>query len=185
MGSGPFSGLCPGCLSVLTPTLDMLIPGPGIVSWGERRKDVDMPSRKASAIWQGDLSKGKGTMKLGSGAYEGKYSFQTRMGDTPGTNPEELIGAALAGCFSMALAHALSQAGAEPVSVETRAQVHFEQKAGDWGISRIDLVTEVEAPGLDEKRFHAIAEATRTHCPVSKALAATEIRLEARLTARA
>lgn len=144
-----------------------------------------MPNRKANATWEGNLAQGKGTMKLGSGAYEGKFSFQTRMGDEPGTNPEELIGAALAGCFSMALSNGLSQAGAVPDRISTEAKVHFEQAGGGWSITGIDLTTEVAAPGLDEAKFQEIAQATKAQCPVSKALAATEIRLNAKLVAHA
>jgi osmotically inducible protein OsmC len=140
-----------------------------------------MPNRKAHAVWEGDLKQGQGKMRLGSGAYEGAYSFQTRMGKTPGTNPEELIGAALAGCFSMALAGGLSREAQAPRRVETDATVHFEMQDGGWAISRIDLATEVEASGIDEERFRAIAEETKKTCPVSKALTGTEIRLEARL----
>ena len=140
-----------------------------------------MPDRKANAVWEGDLQQGQGTMRLGSGAYEGKYSFQTRMGDTPGTNPEELIGAALAGCFSMALASGLTREAQAPKRVETGATVHFEKQDSGWAISRIDLRTEVEVAGIDEERFRAIAEDTKKTCPVSKALTGTEIRLEARL----
>lgn len=140
-----------------------------------------MPSRKASALWEGDLRTGRGTMRLGSGAYEGAYSFRTRMEDAPGANPEELIGAALAGCFSMALAHGLSQAAEAPKQVKTEAKVHFESKDGGWAISGIDLMTEVDAAGLDAERFMAIAEDAKRNCPVSKALTGTEIRLDARL----
>lgn len=139
-----------------------------------------MPERKAHAVWEGDLARGRGKMSLGSGAYEGTYSFQTRMGDQPGTNPEELIGAALAGCFSMALANGLAQEGEAPTRVSTDARVHFEKQEGGWAISRIDLTSEVEVDGIDEERFRAIAEQTKKTCPVSKALTGTEIRLEAR-----
>jgi osmotically inducible protein OsmC len=140
-----------------------------------------MPQRHAQAHWQGDLPQGQGTMKLGSGAYEGSFSFKTRMGDEPGTNPEELIGAALAGCFSMALANGLSQAGATSTAVDTRADVHFEQGAGGWAISRIVLTTEVTAPGLSDAQVQAIAEETRRQCPVAKALTGTDIQLAATL----
>ncbi|MNS49481.1 Peroxiredoxin OsmC [compost metagenome] len=142
-----------------------------------------MPNRKASARWNGPLPQGQGTMRLGSGAYEGPFSFQTRMGDEPGTNPEELIGAALAGCFSMALSGALGKAGVADPAVETEATVTFEQSGGGWGISRIRLVTRVRAAGLDDEKFQAIAEETKQQCPVSKALAATPIDLEATLLA--
>ena len=137
--------------------------------------------RKAHAVWEGDLTRGRGQMRLGSGAYEGTYSFQTRMEDQPGTNPEELIGAALAGCFSMALANGLAQAAEAPKRVSTDAEVYFEKQEGGWTLSRIDLTSEVEARGIDEERFRAIAEQTKKTCPVSKALTGTEIRLEARL----
>ncbi|MFN3430737.1 MAG: OsmC family protein [Candidatus Sericytochromatia bacterium] len=142
-----------------------------------------MPNRKASARWTGPLSEGQGTMRLGSGAYEGPFSFQTRRGDEPGTNPEELIGAALAGCFSMALSGALGKAGVTAPVVDTEATVTFEQSGGGWGISRIALVTRVKAAGLDEARFQAIAAETKQQCPVSRALAATPIDLEATLLA--
>jgi len=140
-----------------------------------------MPYRKAHAVWEGDLQAGHGTMSLGSGAYEGTYSFQTRMGDAPGTNPEELIGAALAGCFSMALSNGLAKAAQAPRRVSTDAKVHFEKQESGWAISSIDLLTEVEVEGLDEERFKAIAEDAKKNCPVSKALAGTEIRLDAKL----
>ncbi len=140
-----------------------------------------MPYRKAHAVWEGDLPSGHGKMTLGSGAYEGTYSFQTRMGDAPGTNPEELIGAALAGCFSMALSNGLTKAAQAPRRVSTDAKVHFEKQDGGWAIAGIDLMTEVEMEGLDEERFKAIAEDAKANCPVSKALAGTKIHLDARL----
>ena len=140
-----------------------------------------MPYRKAHAVWEGDLKAGRGKMSLGSGAYEGTYSFQARMGDEPGTNPEELIGAALAGCFSMALSNGLATAAQPPRRVSTDAKVHFEKQESGWAISRIDLLTEVEMDGLDEERFKAIAEDSKKNCPVSKALTGTEIRLDAKL----
>lgn len=144
-----------------------------------------MPQRRAHAVWEGDLPHGKGRMSLASGAYEGAYSFQTRMEEVPGTNPEELMGAALAGCFSMALAHGLTQAAEAPERVATDARVHFEQREGGWRITRIDLVTEVAVGGIDEREFLAIAEKTKRECPVAQALTGTEIRLEAHLLSRA
>ena len=144
-----------------------------------------MPYRKAKAVWTGDLQSGEGKMSLGSGAYEGTYSFQTRMGDQPGANPEELIGAALAGCFSMALSNGLTKAAQAPKRVSTDAKVHFEKQDAGWAISSIDLLTEVEVAGLDEETFKAIAEDAKTNCPVSKALTGTEIRLDARLLSSA
>jgi len=100
-----------------------------------------MPVRTAEATWQRSLQDGSGTMRLGSGAFEGSYSFNSRMEDGPGTNPEELIGAAHAGCFSMAFANALSQAGHKPQEIRTTASVHFDKTDQGWGISRIDLAT--------------------------------------------
>src|SRR5207237_2348865 len=117
-----------------------------------------MPERNASARWQGDLKGGQGTMRFGSGAFEGKYSFASRMEDGPGTNPEELIGAAEAGCFSMAFANALSQAGHAPQEIHTSANVHFDKTDKGWAISRIELTTEGIVPGVDEPTFRRIAE---------------------------
>jgi lipoyl-dependent peroxiredoxin len=140
-----------------------------------------MPNRQAHAVWEGDLSQGQGRMKLGSGAYEGAFSFKTRMENEPGTNPEELIGAALAGCFSMALSGALGKAGASGTRVQTDAVVHFEQGDGGWRITAIDLKTEIRASGVDEAQVRAIADTTKSQCPVAKALTGTEIRLDARV----
>jgi osmotically inducible protein OsmC len=141
-----------------------------------------MPTRNAEAVWEGDLKSGKGTVKLGSGAYSGPYSFQSRFENGTGTNPEELIAAAHAGCFSMALSHALAQAGHPPKRVHTTAKVHLEKTAGGFAIPRIDLVCEAEVPGLGEAAFKEQAEQAKKSCPVSKLLAAAEITLDARLT---
>lgn len=142
-----------------------------------------MAERTADARWTGDLKDGEGTVRLGSGAYEGSYSFRSRFGDGEGgTNPEELIGAAHAGCFSMALADELSQAGHTVDSVETTATVSLGEKDGDPAITGIELSTKVSASGLDEDEFQKIADAAKHGCPVSKALAATEITLDAELT---
>jgi len=140
-----------------------------------------MPVRTAEARWQRSLQGGSGTMRLGSGAFEGSYSFKSRMEDGPGTNPEELIGAAHAGCFSMALANALTQAGHEPQEIRTTASVHFDKTDQGWAISLIDLATEGNVPGLDDATFKRIAEDAKKTCPVSKALAATPITLSATL----
>jgi osmotically inducible protein OsmC len=140
-----------------------------------------MPHRSAKASWDGDLPSGSGRMALGSGAWEGPFSFKTRMGDEPGSNPEELIGAALAGCYSMALSHGLASAGSPPKHIGTSADVHFEQSGGGWAITRIDLKVEAEVPGLDDARFQEVAQATKAGCPVSKALTGTEIVLTATL----
>lgn len=140
-----------------------------------------MPARNAEAEWKGDLREGSGRMKLGSGAYEGAYSFRSRMEDGPGTNPEELIGAAHAGCFSMALAARLSAAGHAPTRIHTTAAVHFDKIEGGFAITRIDLRTEAAVPGLDQAAFQQEAQAAKETCPVSKALAGTQITLDARL----
>lgn len=137
--------------------------------------------RSAEAEWNGDLKAGSGTMKLGSGAFEGGYSFRSRMEDGAGTNPEELIGAAHAGCFSMALSATLAGAGHTPRRVHTTAKVHFGPVEGGFAISKIELRTEAEVPGLDNEAFQGYAEAAKNGCPVSKALAATPITLEATL----
>lgn len=141
-----------------------------------------MPTRTAEAQWQGDLRQGKGTMRVGSGAFEGSYSFKSRMGDeTVGTNPEELIGAAHAGCYSMALSNALASAGFPPTSVHTTARIHFNQVSGGFAINPIDLETNAVVPGIDEETFQKLAKNAKENCPVSKALAATTINLKATL----
>lgn len=140
-----------------------------------------MPTRRAEAQWNGDLKGGKGTMALGSGAYEGGYSFGSRFEEAPGTNPEELIGAALAGCFSMALSGALGRGGHSPERIDTRAKVHIEKVGEGFGITRIELDTEARVPGIEEAAFRETAEGAKQNCPVSKALGGVEISLDARL----
>jgi len=120
-------------------------------------------------------------MRLGSGAFEGSYSYKSRMENGPGTNPEELIGAAHAGCFSMALANHLSKEGHEPQEIRTTASVHFDKTDQGWSITRIDLATEGHVPGIDEASFKGIAKEAKRDCPVSRALAATPITLSATL----
>jgi osmotically inducible protein OsmC len=137
-----------------------------------------MPIRTSSAEWRGTLKEGAGTMRLGSGAFEGPYSFASRFESGPGTNPEELIGAAHDGCFSMFLAALLTEAGFPPQSVRTTAAVHLE--AGPT-IAKIELATEAAVPGLDEKAFLGHAENAKKNCPVSKALAGPQIILTAKL----
>ena len=138
-----------------------------------------MPLRTAEAVWQGKLPEGKGNMKLGSGAYEGEYSFASRFQESRGTNPEELIGAAHAGCFSMALSHMLGQAGYNPERIHTAAKVHLDKVGDGFKITAIELETEAKVPGIDEKTFLEKAEAAKQGCPVSQALAGTEIKLRA------
>ena len=140
-----------------------------------------MPVRTAEAEWKGNLSRGSGRMKLGSGAFEGSYSFVSRFEDGPGSNPEELIGAAHAGCFSMALSHMLSEAGHIPDVVHTSAKVHIDKVEDGFKITSIELVTQGKVPGIDEETFREKAEAAKEGCPVSKALAGTEIKLQAEL----
>ena len=140
-----------------------------------------MPIRKAEAISEGNLKDGKGKMKLGSGAYEGAYSFASRFGDGAGTNPEELLGAAHAGCFSMALSLFLEKAGFMPERIQTSARVHIDKAGDGFKITAIDLKTEARVPGIDEKKFLEQAETVKKGCPVSQALASVEIRLKAKL----
>jgi lipoyl-dependent peroxiredoxin len=140
-----------------------------------------MSVRIASAKWNGALKDGSGMMALGSGAFQGRYSFGSRFEEGAGTNPEELIGAAQAGCFSMALANILAQAGHDPRRIETTARVHFEPVEGGFGITRIELSTEGEVDGIDADEFERHAEEGKQSCPVSQALEAVEITLDARL----
>lgn len=120
-------------------------------------------------------------MALGSGAFEGPFSFPSRFENGQGTNPEELIAAAHAGCFSMAFSNILSQAGHVPTSVDTRASVHLDKTDAGFGITRIDLVTRGDVPGIDGAEFQKLAEQAKANCPVSKALSAVEITLDASL----
>jgi osmotically inducible protein OsmC len=140
-----------------------------------------MAVRTSEAQWEGTLREGHGTMKLGSGAFEGDYSFPSRFESGRGTNPEELIGAAHAGCFSMAFANGLTRAGFPPTRVHTTASVHLDAVEGGFAITRIDLNTEAAVPGIDETAFREQAETAKANCPVSKVLAGAEIRLNAKL----
>ena len=135
----------------------------------------------SDAEWRGDLKTGQGSIKLGSGAFEGQYSYNSRFAEGVGTNPEELIAAAHAGCFSMALAAALSEAGHAPTNIHTTAKVQFGPGPGGFAITRIDLVTNASVPGMDAAAFEEIATQAKQDCPVSKALKAIEITLSASL----
>ena len=139
--------------------------------------------RTSKAQWNGSLKEGTGTVSLGSGAYDGQYSFSSRFESGTGTNPEELIAAAHAGCFSMALSAGLGKAGFTPTRVSSEARVHLEKVGEGFGITKIDLVTEAEVPGIDEATFREQAEGAKKNCPVSRALGAVEITLDARLVA--
>ena len=141
-----------------------------------------MPVRTASAVWNGALTDGNGTMTLDSGAYTGPYSFGSRFEEEPGSNPEELIAAAHAGCFSMQLSGVLGRAGYTPESIETRADVHVLKDGEGFTIKRIDLHTTARVPDLDANEFATHAETAKRTCPVSRALAGVaEITLDANL----
>jgi osmotically inducible protein OsmC len=141
-----------------------------------------MATRNAKATWRGNLKQGDGTMGLGSGVWEGPFSFKTRFEDGQGTNPEELIGAAEAGCFSMQLAATLSEGGHVPESVETDARVHIRNIDGAPTISQIDLVTHAKVPGLDDETFQKTAQETKDVCIISRALGGVgTINVEAKL----
>ncbi|MES1259214.1 MAG: OsmC family protein [Gemmatimonadota bacterium] len=133
--------------------------------------------RTGKARWEGDLKQGKGSFTVGSGSFGGAYSFNTRFGDTPGTNPEELIGAAHASCFSMAFSAALAKAGFVPTSVETVATVHLGMVDGGFAITGIDLNCTVVVADVSRDVLEATAESAKKTCPVSKALAAVPITL--------
>ncbi|TVQ66180.1 MAG: OsmC family peroxiredoxin [Balneolaceae bacterium] len=140
-----------------------------------------MPKRKASAEWKGTLPDGNGSVSLGSGAFEGAYSFSSRFEEGVGTNPEELIGAAHAGCFSMALSAELGKSGFKPQSVKTEAVVHLVKEDAGFTITEIDLDCDAHVPGIDEDEFSKFAEGAKKNCPVSKVLAGAKINLTARL----
>jgi osmotically inducible protein OsmC len=137
---------------------------------------------KADATWNGTITEGDGKMRLGNGGYEGPYSFKSRFEDGEGTNPEELIAAAHAGCFSMALSGVLTKAGHTPESIDTAATVNLRKVEGGFEIHKIRLVATARVPGLSDDEFQQAAQGAKEGCPVSKALAAVEtIELEATL----
>jgi len=141
-----------------------------------------MTDRTGSAQWQGDLQGGGGTVRVGDGVFEGAYSFRSRFEEGTGTNPEQLIAAAHAACFTMALSNILSSAGHVPESVQTDANVHLRLIDGSPTIARIDLDTRGQVPGIDAEQFQKFAEDAKANCPVSRALAGVpEIVLTARL----
>ncbi len=141
-----------------------------------------MPTRRAEAEWKGSLAEGGGRLKLESGAFEGPYSFKSRFEEgESATNPEELIGAAHAGCFTMALTAQLSRERITPTRIHTDAKVKLEKIGEAFTITRIDLETEAEIPGIDDATFQRYANDAKQNCPVSKALAGTEIHLTAKL----
>jgi lipoyl-dependent peroxiredoxin len=141
-----------------------------------------MPTHNAEAEWKGNLAQGSGNLKLGSGAFSGPYSFKSRFEEgQSATNPEELIGAAHAGCFTMALVAQLSRQGITPTRVHTDAKVKLEKVGEAFAITRIDLETEAEIPGINDAAFQKVANDAKQNCPVSKALAGTQIHLNAKL----
>ena len=143
-----------------------------------------MSTRKAHARWEGSIKEGKGTIDFGSGVFKGAYSFASRFEEGPGTNPEELLAAAHAGCFAMALSLFLSQAGFKPDYIDATAHVTIAQQGGGFKITRSHLVCEAKVPGIDQATFVRHAESAKANCPVSQALAGTEITLEATLAVR-
>ena len=141
-----------------------------------------MAVQAASAEWKGSLKEGAGTMRLGRGAFEGPYTFVSRFETGPGTNPEELIGAAHAGCFSMALAAGLGRAGHTPTAIRTNAKVHLGASEAGPTITQIDLDVEGQVPGIDQAAFQQFAEGAKSGCVVSRALAGVKtITLNAKL----
>ena len=140
-----------------------------------------MTVRKAEAEWTGSLREGRGELALESGAFRGPYTFKSRFEDGKETNPEELLGAAHAGCFTMALTALLARQHLAPTRIHTTASVHLEQVAGGFSIPRIELKTRATIPGLDAEKFAALAADAKQNCPVSKALAGVEISLDAQL----
>jgi lipoyl-dependent peroxiredoxin len=141
-----------------------------------------MPIRTANARWEGNLTEGSGTVKTGKGGLSGNYSFKSRFEEGEGTNPEELIAAAHAGCFSMALSNALAGAGFTPTSVETTAKVHLDKVDNGFAVTRIDLETVGDVPGIDADTFQKTAENAKENCPISKLLSpGAQISLSAKL----
>lgn len=140
-----------------------------------------MAIHNARAIWEGDLKRGKGSVFLGEGGVELPFDFAARFGKGAGSNPEELIGGAHAGCYSMALAHELVLAGHPPTKIETIARVHLEKTGEGFSIPKIELETEADIPGIDDETFHRFAEDAKENCVVSRVLTGAEITLDAKL----
>jgi lipoyl-dependent peroxiredoxin len=140
-----------------------------------------MPIRKARAVWKGSLKEGRGNMELDSGSFSGAYSFSTRFEEEKGTNPEELIGGAHAGCFSMAFSGDLGKAGFKPESIETEARVHLDKSEKGFTITKIVLSTKGKVAGISKEDFQKIAQGAKEGCPVSRLLTGAKIELEAEL----
>jgi osmotically inducible protein OsmC len=138
-------------------------------------------ARTADVHWEGDIARGKGAVTTESGLVHATYSFGTRFSNEPGTNPEELLAASHAACFTMALTLALTRAGHPPATVDTKATVHLKRAGEGVEIPLIALVTNVSAPGVDAETFASLAAGAKEQCPISRALRAVEITLEANL----
>ena len=140
-----------------------------------------MAIQQAHAVWKGNLKQGEGNITLGSGGIEIPYDFDSRFENGRSSNPEELIGGAHAGCFSMALAHTLGTEGFQPTYIYTTANVHLEKGHDGFSITQIDLETEADVPEIDEALFQECAQAAKENCPVSRLFAAARITLQATL----
>jgi osmotically inducible protein OsmC len=165
-------------LSLRTPDVSNI---PATTSLPDKERRLTMPVRHSEGIWEGTLKNGQGKMRIGSNGFEVDYSFPSRFDSSVGTNPEELLGAAHAGCFSMALSLFVGEAGFTQSSIHTRASVHLDKSKEGFAISRIELETTADIPGMDEQAFMDLAEKAKTNCPVSRALASVEIFLDAKL----
>jgi osmotically inducible protein OsmC len=140
-----------------------------------------MAIRTSQAEWKGSLREGRGHMRLGTGAYDGAYTWASRFSDGGGTNPEELVAAAHAGCYSMALSADLGAAGFTATDIRTTAEVHLDMVDGKPTITLIELTVGADVPGIDAATFSRIAEGTKQNCPISRALAAVKITVDATL----
>jgi lipoyl-dependent peroxiredoxin len=140
-----------------------------------------MPERSSTAVWEGDIQNGNGTMTIGNDVWTGPFSFKSRFEDGKGTNPEELIAAAHAGCYSMALSGALTKANSPPKRIQTKAKVDLRKEEAGFRIAKIHLTTTAAVPGIDNAKFQEIAETAKKNCPVSKLLSGAEISLDAKL----
>ena len=140
-----------------------------------------MPVRSAQAVWEGTSREGKGTVRAEGGGFQGPYSYGSRFEEGAGTNPEELLAAAHAACFSMALSSRLTKAGTPPKRVQARSHVTIEKVEGDWSVTGIRLEVEANVPGASQGDFDRLAEDAKVNCPISRALRAVPITLEARL----
>lgn len=139
-----------------------------------------MATRHASAQWQGTLKQGRGTMKYGT--FEGLYTFSSRFEEGEGTNPEELVGAAISGCFSMFLSALISEEGLNPDKIETKATVQLDRDDRGPFISHIDLDCTAKVPGIDGKKFDELSKKAKQNCPISRLYQGTKVNLNARLT---